>query len=174
MQSIRAGLADELVGDLLIVHRPSVLDLQLTQLLCPCQCRLEPVYPSGEVVLRLVEDLLGLKDAENLPLLVELFLGKKEFGESFDLNLRLGALSSEKLVALGTGWLEVLDPLRCWCHCGRLGELVKQREDEEGYTRKRMGKGRSEDQSRAVLRHISFGETPSDGRVGDLTTRLPL
>lgn len=120
MQAVWTRLADELIGALLVFLLPLVLDLQLAELLCSCQRRLETVGSAGEVVLRLVKDLLRLKDLQNPLLPVELGLCEEEFGQLLNIDVGLGPLLIQELRALGTGRLEVLDPLRSWhdgCHC---------------------------------------------------------
>lgn len=75
VQTVRAGLRDQLIGTLLVSLCPLVLDLQLPQLLCSCKGSLETVGSAGKVVLALVKHLLALQDIEDPPLLLETLFG---------------------------------------------------------------------------------------------------
>lgn len=78
VQTIRTRLTDELIGNLLVLIRPVMLDLQLTELLRPSQRRLEPVDSTSKVVLRLIKDLLLLQDLEDPVLPLEPLLCEQE------------------------------------------------------------------------------------------------
>jgi hypothetical protein len=77
VQTVGARLRHQLVGNALLLHLPAVLHFQLPHLLCTSQRGLEAVDAAGEVVLRLVEDLLGLEDLEDGMLLLQAGLGKE-------------------------------------------------------------------------------------------------
>lgn len=116
MQTVWAWLADELIGSELVLLSPVVLDLQLPQPLGPGESRLESIYSSSKVVLRLVEHFLVLQDLEDALFPVNLLLPEHEQGELVNGDVGLGAFFGEQLVALRTGRLKVLDPLWSWRH----------------------------------------------------------
>lgn len=110
MQTVRARLADELIGGLLVRVGPVVLDLQLSEFLCSRQCCLEAVNATSKVVLRLVKHLLLLENLQNCALAVESFLGVKEGRQCLDIDVGLCSLLRQELGALGACRLEVFDP----------------------------------------------------------------
>lgn len=61
METVWTRLADELCGGTELIVRPVVLLFEKSQLLLPGEGSLEAVYSPHEVVLRLVEDWLGLQ-----------------------------------------------------------------------------------------------------------------
>jgi hypothetical protein len=74
VETVGAGLADKLSGSAELVVVPVVLLLQDAQPLLAGKGPLEAVGAAHEVVLRLVEDLLGLEDGEDGILCVEQLL----------------------------------------------------------------------------------------------------
>jgi hypothetical protein len=73
---------------------------------------LQPLDATEAVVLGLVEDLLGLEQAQKLLLTVKSLLGVKQFGQLVDINVRLRTLLGEQLGTLRARRLEGLDPVR--------------------------------------------------------------
>ena len=65
VQTVGKWLTDELVGDLVLVETPFVLDRELSQLLCSSQCALKLVDSAAEVVLALLEHRLRLENSED-------------------------------------------------------------------------------------------------------------
>lgn len=100
MQTIWTRLADQLVRYRIFISVPVVLDLQPPQLLCSGQSRLESIYPPIEVVLGLVEDLLGLEDLEESLLTIEDFFCEEEVGQLLDGDLGSVSLGLDELTAL--------------------------------------------------------------------------
>lgn len=121
VKTIRGGLADQIGSAAEVILSPAMLDSELAQSLGPCQRRLNAVNAALEVVLRLVEDLLGLEDLQDSLLALEGLLGEEELGELLDGDVALGALLGEKLVALGTRGLEGLDPVGSGYYGGHVG-----------------------------------------------------
>lgn len=111
MQAVGSRLADQVGGTAELVLGPAVLDGQLAQLLGSSQRRLDAVNAALEVVLRLVEDLLGLEHLQHAPLALQRLLGEEELGELLDGDAALGALFGEELVALDARGLEGLYPV---------------------------------------------------------------
>lgn len=119
MKTVWTRLREQLIGTLLVIPSPVVLDLELSQLLRSGERRLKSVHPSSKVVLLLVKHLFCLEYLENPPLAVESFLLVEEFGQLLDVDVGLRSLSGEQFAALRSAGLEVLDPLRGWyyrCH----------------------------------------------------------
>ena len=78
MQRIRQRLRDQLIGNLVVVRRPAVLDLYLPQLLRPRKSILESVDAAVEVVLTLVEYFLRLQRLQDAFLPVDAFFRVQE------------------------------------------------------------------------------------------------
>lgn len=77
MQTVWSRLTDQIVCSHILSSIPIVLDLQLPQFLCAGQRGLESINTAIEVVLRLVENLLRLQDAQNLLLTIKDIFGKE-------------------------------------------------------------------------------------------------
>lgn len=116
MQPIWPRLADELCGHLVLVSGPLVLNLQLPQPLRPRQRSLKSLNPASEVILGLVEDLLGLEDVQYLGLPVQDLLSEKEVGKLLHRNIRLVTLLLEEFRSLRARGLEGFHPGRSWSH----------------------------------------------------------
>lgn len=128
VETIWSWLGDERVGDLVVLHIPLVLNLQLSHALRSAESNWELLDTAHEVVLSLVEDWLVLEDLQDLGLAVEVVLAKHEDGQLVDIDVGLGPLHSEELRALWPGWGQLLDPfwLLTWRHCVCLAfEYVK-------------------------------------------------
>ncbi len=80
MQAIWTRLADQFSGSRVVISIPVMLDLQLPQPLCSCQSSLEPFNSAIEVILGFVEDLFGLKDAQDALLTLENLFGEEKIG----------------------------------------------------------------------------------------------
>ena len=96
-----------------------MLDLQLPQFLGPGQGCLESVNAAIEVVLGLVEDLLGLKNIQNTILALQDLLGEKKIGQLRHRYLGLVPLCRQKVSALRWGGFQLFDPLRSRRHFDR-------------------------------------------------------
>lgn len=88
-----------------------MLDLQLPQLLSPSQSCLEFVDPTIEIVLGLVEDLLGLQDLQDPLLPLQHLPGEEEVRELVHRYLGLVALRLEQIRTRRRGWLQGLHPV---------------------------------------------------------------
>ena len=116
VQSIRPRLAYELCSHLVLVSGPLVLDLQLLQPLRPRQRSLESLNSASEVILGLVEDLLGLEDVQDLGLPIEDLLSEKEVGKLLNRKIGLVTLLLEEFGSLRARGLEGFHPGRSWSH----------------------------------------------------------
>ena len=112
-------LGDEAIGNLVILHIPLVLNLQLSHALGSAQGDWELLDTAEEVVLSLVEDRLSLKNLEDAGLAVKGVLAEHEDGHLVDIDVGLGSLHGEELRALWPGWDQLLDPFWFWTwrHC---------------------------------------------------------
>ena len=119
MKTVWSWLGDEGVCDLIVLHIPLVLNLQLSHALGSSERNWELLDTAHEVVLPLVEDWLLLKNGEDLGLAVEVLLAEHEDGELVDIDVGLGSLHGEELRALWPGWGQLLDPFWFWTwrHC---------------------------------------------------------
>ena len=116
VQTVGERLTDELVGDLVLVESPFVLDRELSQLLCSSQCALKLVDSAAEVVLALLKHRLGLEDSEDFALSLKLLLSEQEGAQLIDIDLGGGTFLVEDIGALRVAGLEVSDPLWYFRH----------------------------------------------------------
>jgi hypothetical protein len=111
MENIWSGLADQVVRGHVLIVVPVVLDLQLSEPLGPGQCGLELVDTAIEVVLRFVEDLLGLEDLQDPLLPLQHLLGEQEIRQLVDGQVRLVPLCLQQVGARGGGRRQGLHPV---------------------------------------------------------------
>ena len=125
MKTIWPRLRDQGVGNLVILHIPLMLNLQLSHTLGSSKCDWELLNTAHEVVLTLIENRLLLEDGENLGLAVEVVLTKHEDGQLVDIDVGLGPLHGEELRALWARGSQLLDPFWfwTWCHCVKLSNM---------------------------------------------------
>lgn len=112
MQGVGSRLADQVGSATEFILSPAMLDSELAQSLGACQRGLDAVNSALEVILRLVEDLLGFQNFQDPPLALEGFFGKEKLGKLLDRDVALGTLFGEQFMALRAGGLEGLHPVR--------------------------------------------------------------
>lgn len=88
VQAVWRRLADELIGSVVLLFAPLVLDRELSQRLGPSQGSFKPLGPAAEVVLGLVENWITLKNLQNLGSPIEHFVGEQERGKLVDVEVR--------------------------------------------------------------------------------------
>lgn len=102
VEAIWSGLADEVIGGLVLILAPVVLDRKPLQSLSSSESSLNSVLSALEIVLRLVKDGVRLQNAENLGVALQHLLCEEKVGELINIDGRLGALLLEKLRSLRT------------------------------------------------------------------------
>lgn len=94
VQAIWTRLADQVVGNNLVLLRPAMVHGDLAELLRAGKGGLESVDTASKDVLGLVKDLFVLEKLEDAPLPVETLLGEQEAGQALDVDVGLGPLAS--------------------------------------------------------------------------------